>query len=90
MAKSRAKVEGWFSQLTEGRVEVFAKANGHKIRASGPEPFVAALVEVWEAQTGLEVRSAAWRRTPRTGPKPLKGQLDLTTMPELQSDDQGT
>lgn len=79
------KAEGWFSELEDDRLEVFLKTDGHKLRASGPPPFVYALVECWEEQTGTIVEGAgtSWRRS-RRGPRPIAGQLDLI---ELSSED---
>jgi hypothetical protein len=77
------KTEGWFSELADGRLEVLLRADGHKLRASGPEPYVFALVECWEEQTGLSVEAPRenWRQRPRRGTRPMRGQLDMTELP---------
>lgn len=68
--------QGWFRELADDRLEVFLKAEGRKVRAHGPRAEVFELVEWFEAKTGVAVK-ADWRRPPRRGPRPLKGQLDM-------------
>lgn len=85
------KIEGWFRQLDEGRIEIFLKVEfrdqpTRKIRSSGPEAEMFELVEWFEQKTGLRVDSPTWRRV-RTGPKPLEGQaslLDATPEPDSE------
>lgn len=71
--------EGWFRPLADDRLEVLLSAEGYRLRASGPEEYVFALVECWEERTGLSVESVRgnWKRPPRTGSRPMAGQLSI-------------
>jgi acylphosphatase len=73
-------VEGWFRQLDGGRVEIFVKAHGRKIRAHGPSSEMNELVDWFEEKTGVTVE-ASWRV--RTGPKPIPGQAELPLTLEM-------
>lgn len=66
--------EGWFRQLAEGRMEVFLKANGVRVRASGEEEGIHELVDWFEETAGVRVVSPNWRRVSVT---PIPGQLKL-------------
>lgn len=77
----------WFRPLKDDRLEVSlvgVTLDGApiKMRASGPEAAVWSVVEWFEEMTGKEV-VADWKRPPRSGPRPLDGQLTM----ELESDD---
>lgn len=77
--------ENWFRPLKDDRLEVCLKVNGLRLRASGPELDVWALVEQFEQRTGVAI-DGEWRRPPRTGQRPLEGQL---TMDQLESGGDG-
>lgn len=83
----------WFRRLTDERMEIMLRADGVKVRASGPEATMFELVEWFEDKTGKRVSSPAWRRPPRTGPHAIPGQVELDdvgeplAMTELSSDD---
>lgn len=81
MAKEPAN---WFRKLQDERLEVSLRANGVKLRASGPEATIYELVEWFEQKTGRAVAGTNWHRPLRTGPRPMPGQLAIT---ELPSDD---
>lgn len=73
------RAEGWFRPLAKGRLEIFLKGGGTKLRCSGKESDMHELVDWFEEQTGLSVNgpdSGVWTRQ-RRGPKPMKGQIDL-------------
>lgn len=72
--------ENWFRRLKDDRLEVCLKADGLRLRASGSEAEVWQLVELFEELSGLAVEGE-WRRPPRTGSRPLDGQL---TMDDLE------
>ena len=83
MARQR-KIEGWFRQLDDERIEVYLKVEGElKIRASGAEKEMYELVDWFEEKTGLTV-NADWRRV-RKGPKPIEGQTSM--IPEVTDGD---
>lgn len=73
-------LDNWFRRLKDDRLEVCVRAKGVKLRASGPEEHVWKLVEAFEEQTGVAVEGE-WRRPPRTGARPLAGQLTLGEEP---------
>lgn len=72
--------ENWFRRLKDDRLEVCLKVGALRLRASGTEPEVWRLVEVFEELTGVAI-NGEWRRPPRTGQRPLDGQL---TMDQLE------
>lgn len=74
--------ENWFRHLQDDRLEVCLKAEGLRMRASGPELYVWKLVEMFEEMTGIAI-NGEWRRPPRTGARQLDGQL---TMDQLESE----
>lgn len=78
--------QGWFRELAGDRLEVFLKTETRKVRAHGPRDEMFELVEWFEQKTGVAVRGS-WRRPPRRGPLPIKGQLDMTEMTEALPDD---
>lgn len=79
------QTEAWFRKLAEeGTIEIFLKAGDRKIRAHGPEAEMYELVAFFEEKTGLRI-NGDWRRPPRSGPRPIEGQLDIT---ELESGDE--
>lgn len=87
------KVEGWFRPLSDGRTEIFLKAGGLKVRCSGAGDEMNALADLFEELTGLLVNSpdsAVFTRK-RSGPKPIRGQLDLLDMTDapVAEDDEG-
>lgn len=76
------RADSWFRGLKGGRLEVSlvgVTTDGVplKMRASGAEAPIWKVVEMFEEMTGCAVE-AEWRRPPRTGPRPMAGQLDLT------------
>lgn len=82
------QVEGWFHDLRDGRLEIFFKADGLKVRATGSEPEMHELADWFERKTGLAVNGLP--RRVRKGPVPLPGQLALDGGPatlELSSQD---
>lgn len=70
------QLENWFRPLKDDRLEVCLKAKGVRLRASGTSPEVWKLVELFETLTGAEI-TADWKRPPRTGSRPLDGQLTI-------------
>lgn len=77
--------ESWFRELKDDRLEVnlvgkTADGVPVKMRASGPKDAVWKCVEMFEEMTGKEV-VGEWRRPPRTGPRPLEGQLTIMEEP---------
>lgn len=84
------KVEGWFKDLDDGRIEVFLKAanipgvEDCKVRASGKEEAVHEIVTWFEDWTNLAVNIP---RRVRRGPKQMAGQMSLEATPELSLDD---
>lgn len=72
--------DNWFRKLKDDRLEVFLQAEGLKLRASGAEADIWRLVEQFEELTGVAVEGE-WRRPPRTGSRPLEGQLSLMEEP---------
>lgn len=81
------KVEGWFRELDDNRLEIFLKARGVKIRSSGGREGMFELVEWFENMTGLRVENPKLRRPPRRGPRPMAGQLDMTELESAPSDE---
>lgn len=78
--------EGWFRELADDRLEVFLKAEGRKVRAHGRREEMFELVEWFEEKTGVAVKGE-WLRPSRRGPRPIKGQLDMTEMTEPMPDE---
>lgn len=73
----QATYEGWFRRLTDEKcIEIFLKANGVRVRATGEEEAMYELVDWFESQTGVRVEHPNWRRV-RVGPRPIEGQLTL-------------
>jgi hypothetical protein len=86
----------WFRRLNRevASMEVMLRHGDLKLRASGPEATMFELVEWFEDRTGKVVTSPTWRRPPRSGPRPIPGQVELddvgspyVAMTELSSDD---
>lgn len=70
--------EGWFRDLNDGRLEIFLKKGGRKLRASGPEEEMYELAEWFEQHAGATVYGTVQRwRMERRGPRPIPGQLAL-------------
>lgn len=82
--------ENWFRPLKGDRLEVCLKAEGLRLRASGPEGDVWRLVEAFEEMTGVEVQGE-WLRPPRRGGRPMAGQLtmDQPKFPPPESETDG-
>ncbi len=82
------RTDSWFRQLKGGRLEVHLVGSVEgvplKMRASGPEDAIWKAVSMFEEMTGVAVEGE-WRRPPRTGARPLDGQL--TIMEQLESGD---
>lgn len=76
------KSDNWFRNLKADRLEVCIKdeASGLRLRASGPQDDIWKLVERFEELSGIAV-DGEWRRPPRTGSRPLAGQLTLGEEP---------
>lgn len=68
--------QNWFRELQDDRLEVCLRADGLKVRASGNQDDIFAIVEWFEDRTGKTVQGG-WRRPPRRGPRPLDGQLAI-------------
>lgn len=80
VAAAADPTDNWFRKLKGDRLEVCIKASGLRMRASGPELDVWKLVEAFEERTGVAI-DGEWRRPPRTGSRPLEGQLTLGEEP---------
>jgi hypothetical protein len=90
--KAEERAEGWFRPLADGRLEIFLKAKGVKLRCSGDESAMHELVDWFEEKTGLDINapdSGVWTRK-RRGTKPIRGQLNLidnTDAPVFEDDE---
>lgn len=83
--------ESWYRQLKGDRLEV--KLTGQtsdgvavKVRASGPTEQMWQVVAMFEEMTGTAV-NGAWLRPPRSGAKPLEGQLTIIEALEEPDDE---
>jgi hypothetical protein len=96
MPTKEARLEGWFRQLDNGRLEIFLKYEpvagvARKIRCSGPHDEMMELVDWFEDKTDLRVDSPTWRRV-RKGPRPIEGQMTFTPgelPPDAEVEDDG-
>lgn len=76
----------WYRKLADGRIEVLVRTATHRLRASGPEAYVYALVELFEEQAGATI-SGNWARPPRRGKRPLPGSISLFERTDADDDD---
>lgn len=80
-ATEKEPKSNWFRPLKGDRLEVSLSGvttDGMpiKVRASGPEASIWRVVEMFEEMTGAQV-VGDWKRPPRTGSRPLDGQLTI-------------
>ena len=72
--------ENWYRQLKDDRIEVCLKAEGLRMRASGPEVAIWRLIEVFEQLTGAQA-VGNWKRPLPKGPRQLDGQIAMLEEP---------
>lgn len=87
LTEPSARSDSWFRPLKDDRLEVYLVGKTLddvpiKVRASGAAVHVWRVVEMFEEMTGKEV-VGDWKRPPRTGARPLAGQLSI--MEQLES-----
>lgn len=85
--------DSWYRELKDDRLEV--KLVGQtpdgvvvKIRASGPKDQMWQVAAMFEDMTGTAV-NGSWLRPPRSGAKPLEGQLTIIEALEETDEDYG-
>jgi hypothetical protein len=90
-AGTSKRTDSWFRKLKDECIEVHLVAEmvfgGRlKIRASGPEAEMWRVVALFEELTGKAVE-ADWRRPPRMGPRPMRGQITIEEALDAGPDD---
>jgi hypothetical protein len=75
-----SRTDSWYRHLKNDRLEVFLVGDIDgcplKMRASGPTDRMWEVVAMFEEMTGCAV-DGTWLRPPRTGARPLEGQLNI-------------
>lgn len=85
----REPSDNWFRPLKDDRLEVCLAGQtpdgvAIRMRASGAQEPIWQVVAMFEEMTGKEV-VGDWKRPPRTGSRPIEGQLSITE--QLESSD---
>lgn len=77
-ATKKKAADNWFRSLKNDRLEISLAG-----KTSGPKEPIWQVVAMFEEMTGQQV-VGDWKRPPRTGARPLVGQLSITE--QLESD----
>jgi hypothetical protein len=73
------RIDAWYRDLNDGRVEVMCRAPGFRIRVSAPAEQAWRAVELFEDWTGLAVVS---EHRPRRRPHVDARQLSMMDLPD--------